>query len=210
MKTRENAAFTLVELLTVIAIIGILATLVLVSIGRVRSAAHQTRCASNLRQIGVAAALFAQDNKNRTLPIYYYDKLENHYMPAITQGDFENKTGVWMCPVAERRRTAYTSTGRIENLTYAINGTRVGMKEQSGTENGQRSLVTHDQIANPSRMLYFTDGNKKYWTRKPNQEPAASANFCHTDKANVLFFDFHVQAVKNPANPVADFYDKYY
>jgi general secretion pathway protein G len=197
-------------LLTVIAIIGILSALVLVSIGRVRSLAYQARCASNLRQIGVAAALFAQDNKNRTLPIDYYSRLAITWLPAITEGDFNNKTGIWMCPVAERRRATFTGTGLIENLSCAINGSLVGMKEQSGTETGTRSLITHDQITTPSRTLYFTDGNKKYWTRKPNEEATAGANFCHNGKANVLFFDGHVQAIKEPADLANDFYAKYY
>ncbi|NDC74549.1 prepilin-type N-terminal cleavage/methylation domain-containing protein [bacterium] len=56
-------AFTLIELLTVIAIIGILAAIIIPTVGRVRAAARMTTDMSNLRQIGQAAAGYVSDNK---------------------------------------------------------------------------------------------------------------------------------------------------
>lgn len=56
-------AFTLIELLTVIAIIGILAAIVIPVVGRVRESARDAQCKSNLRQYGVAVALYVTDNK---------------------------------------------------------------------------------------------------------------------------------------------------
>ncbi|RRJ95287.1 prepilin-type N-terminal cleavage/methylation domain-containing protein [Opitutaceae bacterium TAV4] len=56
-------AFTLIELLTVIAIIGILAGLVIGSIGAARKKAHQVRCISNLRQIGIAILAYTDEHK---------------------------------------------------------------------------------------------------------------------------------------------------
>jgi prepilin-type processing-associated H-X9-DG protein/prepilin-type N-terminal cleavage/methylation domain-containing protein len=64
----ERRAFTLVELLVIIAIIGILLAVLLPVIGRVREAANTTKCLSNLRQIGAALVMYANDNHNCLVP----------------------------------------------------------------------------------------------------------------------------------------------
>src|SRR5690625_4445855 len=58
-------AFTLIELLTVIAIIGILAAILIPVVGKVRSQAHTARCVSNLREIGAASVAYSVDNRDR-------------------------------------------------------------------------------------------------------------------------------------------------
>lgn len=60
---RRACAFTLTELLTVIAIIGILAAILIPTVGRVREAARASQCASNLRQIGLGISLYAGDHR---------------------------------------------------------------------------------------------------------------------------------------------------
>lgn len=60
---RQCRAFTLVELLVVIAIIGILAAILFPVFRRVRESGYQTNCASNLKQIGLAAQLYKQDER---------------------------------------------------------------------------------------------------------------------------------------------------
>jgi prepilin-type N-terminal cleavage/methylation domain-containing protein/prepilin-type processing-associated H-X9-DG protein len=61
----RRPAFTLIELLTVIAIIGILAAILIPVVGRVRESARSSNCRSNLRQIGAQLALYANDNRNK-------------------------------------------------------------------------------------------------------------------------------------------------
>lgn len=67
LRRHPALAFTLIELLTVIAIIGILAAILIPTIGKVRETAQRTVDANNLREIGKAAAIYAADNKD-TLP----------------------------------------------------------------------------------------------------------------------------------------------
>ncbi|HEX8463058.1 MAG TPA: prepilin-type N-terminal cleavage/methylation domain-containing protein [Abditibacterium sp.] len=50
-------AFTLVEMLVVLAIVGLLAAILLPVVSRARASARTSTCASNLRQIGQALAI---------------------------------------------------------------------------------------------------------------------------------------------------------
>ncbi|MDF3056964.1 MAG: type secretory pathway, pseudopilin PulG [Rariglobus sp.] len=55
--------FTLVELLTVIAIVGILAAILVPVVGRIRESARTSNCVSHLKGTGAAFQLYAADNK---------------------------------------------------------------------------------------------------------------------------------------------------
>ncbi len=60
---RNNKGFSLVELLTVIAIIAILAAVIFPVMTQVRKRADENNCLTNLHQIGQAVAMFKQDNR---------------------------------------------------------------------------------------------------------------------------------------------------
>jgi prepilin-type N-terminal cleavage/methylation domain-containing protein len=67
MKTDQNVrrGFTLVELLTVIAIVGILAAILIPTVGKARESARLTTCINRMRECGTALQLYANDHKNR-------------------------------------------------------------------------------------------------------------------------------------------------
>src|SRR3954452_13691888 len=61
-RRRGNRAFTIIELLVVIGIIGVLLAILLPVMEKVRHRGYIDACASNLRQLGQALAMYSNDN----------------------------------------------------------------------------------------------------------------------------------------------------
>lgn len=67
-RARRPGAFTLIELLVVVAVVAILAALLLPVFLSARARAYRTQCASNLKQTGLALALYQDDNEEKLPP----------------------------------------------------------------------------------------------------------------------------------------------
>jgi len=76
----KRRAFTLVELLVVLAVIGILAALLLPVLGRAKESARAAACLSNLHQAGIALQIYVSENNNK-MP-FMWDTLTNSTVVA--------------------------------------------------------------------------------------------------------------------------------
>jgi prepilin-type N-terminal cleavage/methylation domain-containing protein len=95
--TRDRGpAFTLVEILVVIAIIAALATITLPIIRSAANKAKDTTCLSNLRQLYLASLNYAQDNNNDTPMVvdnYWHRRVISYLVPGTGAGTFQQGPG---------------------------------------------------------------------------------------------------------------------
>ena len=99
---RPHQGFTLIELLVVIAIIAVLAVMLFPVFARARERARQTRCASNLRQVGLALEMYCADwddvlpKSAFTFPTGY------PYWADVLSPDMRNEA-ILVCPSQNRK-----------------------------------------------------------------------------------------------------------
>ena len=217
---REENGFTLVELLTVMAVMAMLSGLLLPALRAARGQARERVCQSNLRQLVLAAQSYAAMNEEFFPPAYFrqgFDSLQIRYAWDFTtwqEGpEVEVRPGLlWMggtdariqqCPVfkgpSNTRADPYTG--------YNYNTSYLGRNE---TVSPRASAKTTD-VRRPAETVIFGDGEyaagaNKYM-RAPYSNPrdasfsdafryAGVQGFRHAGATNAAFCDGHVASFR--------------
>lgn len=130
----SRGAFTLIELLFVVAIVALLIGLLIPLVGSVRTNARSETCLSNLRQVGVAYGLYTQDNDDlypaAMDPIDYVDQdgltqsswiwmgrgMRAMLTPYLAEEPTDQRDSVLLCPAD---RDELLGDPRFERTSYA-------------------------------------------------------------------------------------------
>jgi prepilin-type N-terminal cleavage/methylation domain-containing protein/prepilin-type processing-associated H-X9-DG protein len=184
----RRKAFTLIELLVVIAIIAILAAILFPVFAQAREKARQTTCASNLRQLGLAAMMYSQDYDQRYVPWYG----DGTSQGAIATGrglgwssillPYVKNEQMFSCPSDGIKRT----DAKAGKRSYTMNGDwyspdQRGLSRSYTTDKGTGPPLggySESELEQPASTIMFCDrwsaGNNLY-----GQGVSVSASECH-------------------------------
>lgn len=215
-----EAAFTLVEVLIVVAILAVLVALVLPSVKNSLESANTAKCASNLRQLWVGHNSYIQDHNGEFIP--YLDEA-GYIWPATLQldGYIEEFSPVFSCPSFSKetnlrtpKQVAATSGGSGARtwgvyVHYGYNLMHIGSSLRYPA--GDRSPARLPQISHPSKTILLADsihtkgaaaplGSYIVYDR-PGSQHVPDAR--HHGAVNAVFVDGHVETLKlkNSDNP---------
>jgi general secretion pathway protein G len=172
-----KAAFTLIELLTVIAIIGILAAIIIPTVGNVRRSARSAQALSNIKQVGMATLLYAQENRGVILAQgeesgngFKYFELRMRqwatYLGRSPAGDIQRVNAILgtvrdpMVPdQPEFLRSQYNTTWSINRIFNVQKGYAAQGLATSQDSDRYRNL---SEFTDPSRTIYAVSGGYEF------------------------------------------------
>jgi prepilin-type processing-associated H-X9-DG protein/prepilin-type N-terminal cleavage/methylation domain-containing protein len=176
LRKQHRMAFTLIELLVVIAIIAILAAILFPVFAQARATARKAGCQSNLKQIGLAVSMYADDYDEALIPqgLGATLKLWRPWM-QLAQPYVKNKQ-VFICPEAPEL-SRFTLDDASVQSGYGMNrvhwdgdGTPGGSPPDPptmdyGSLGGKRGTATLSQVVLPAGTIFATDheGEEVLW-----------------------------------------------
>lgn len=186
MNTKSQHAFTLIELLVVISIISILIAILLPALASAREAAYTTKCATQLRQMGMGSEMYCND---------YDENYVRSSMKPIPPGFFTSQSSIrWddmlvmlnyapdemmICPTfaPKMKLSSYSianSSKRVllqNHRHYGIAVHGIGGMRTNGTDDITKH-VNRNMILKPSSSIGFGDSDPGYYKNTLSYNPS--------------------------------------
>ena len=197
--SRARRAFTLIELLVVIAIIAILAAILFPVFAQAREKARQTTCLNNVKQLGLAWKMYADDWEG-TYPANRYDDKRGHTTWKTSISSYVKIT-TFQCP-----SNSYFGDPVEDDLvkfgrSYCMNGAAA------------HESLAEDDVKSPSEVIAICECRYQYPDVYPADQSWSSFLYSHEPGAtpmsregvmqvhgggtsNYAFFDGHAKAMK--------------
>ena len=213
----KRNAFTLIELLVVVAIIAVLIAILLPALQSAREAARSASCLNNLRQLGLATKMYANDNVGwgpscrirDTSPVtyhYWFFEINWYIQDANIQTGptyTDPQAHVFACPSDPQLQAIHYYQVTGPNYNLAINhhyGYNCYWLQQGAKANAfsyddyAPTPVDQVTIERPADAALYMDNwgaafvGGSYGTQTYSTTPP---KFRHTGQANVVFLDGH-------------------
>lgn len=203
-RSTTRNAFTMIELLVVVAIIAVLAAMLLPALKRAKDQAQSTACLNNLRQFGVACLLYRDDYRDWLPPISngtgnikdseFPYRLRPYMGISIQKMELHSNDNPWVCPA----ETLRTDDGRwpVHPEGYWVGWgwgvrSRYNMNTLLGHDPGQTGIFKmRQQVKQPAVTVLYLDG--KWSARADYSFPFWKAR--HAGRVNMVFVDGHTES----------------
>jgi prepilin-type N-terminal cleavage/methylation domain-containing protein/prepilin-type processing-associated H-X9-DG protein len=214
---RKRSAFTLIEILVVVAIIALLIAILLPSLARAKEMARMVQCQSNMRQISMAFCSYVVENKGR-LPGGYYDQYAD-WLGAANRPGYTGRQpddGVIWKYMGRQRQAYLCPQDALENhdFSYSCNIILSGAKTEmlAGAHHPLSDFANRDHRASATRRMKAFEGvpmlieeDALYWLDNGNHEGGWANNDRISERhlkagfrgfGNIGFTDGHVGKVQ--------------
>lgn len=215
---KPQVGFTLIEMLVVIAIIGILSSILMPSLRSALESSKSASCSSQLRQMGIATSMYSNDN-NIFFPSVYWiigssqitwdDLLSNYDGRNLTDSQKNSqlinvsKQGIYRCPADERVKTYAIRSYAINKGYYSGYGTAPSDAPANiwGVASGSWSARLSN-VKKPGLLITIADnsrdgnllGNASCSQFSAPEDYYNYALALHNGNINFLLLDGHVQS----------------
>ena len=227
----EKRNFTLIELLVVIAIIAILAAMLLPALNSARGSAKNTKCVSNLKQIGMKVQLYADNSKGFLIPAaydrggrnrwwtYFFDYIDGNPEGTFQRSRAASCPSITIPPIQESKDwgsfsyayNPYFGSGRWSNASltggYGSKLSRVN----------PHSIYIGDLMDSANRNICWIWAGNNYLTPRPTYDSyhclrhrGSAGNYQYLDGSvkSMSINDFYYNLVTSSASGAKEFGSK--